>query len=170
MVPPTTPHRIDCVLTGRSPAACLFYDWTAVHSSVCPSLTLSSLWQRAHAVWMWETAQRKRGTLDIIKPKTPLSLQACLFFLSPAHYLMSRSVFHFLLSWRLVHIIKNVACCNSFKSSVPLMKQYWKHTACLNSPFTNTIKCFRIIANNSVNKDWLNQPTDIHDCALMLRM
>lgn len=36
-------HRFDCILTGQCPAACLFYDWTAVHSSARPSFPCSFL-------------------------------------------------------------------------------------------------------------------------------
>lgn len=98
-------HRFDCILTGQCPAACLFYDWTAVHSSARPSFPRSFLffsWE--HTLCWCETAQLKPGR---IKPKTLLWLQACSFFLSPAHHLMSSSLFYFLRYMHILFIYRN---------------------------------------------------------------
>lgn len=120
--PPTPTIILIAFLLAGLQLSCLFYDWTAAHSSACPSLTLASLLKRTHTVWVWETSPLKHGTLYIMKPKTPLSLQACLFFLSPAHCSMSWSVCH-LHSWGPIptHVpllIKNQRSWALFRSGI----------------------------------------------------
>lgn len=89
------PVALQMVFPSFPPVILIAFSLAGLQLSVCfkigphctrllvsPSL-LPFFLKTTHAVWVWETAQLKRGTLDTIKPKKKLSCYSFVCFSAP---------------------------------------------------------------------------------------